>query len=164
MLRVVHGLYETVIWEDWKNRAWDIKTLPNLFEIFLDLFPSVFPLGFQVRCTFLWKLGPSDIVSFSGWGHINQMAFLLRLWNLLWATSKHDVYLMHNYSIIVAMLWRGKVLNVAGPIVSTVVKISFNLEHLEFVFHSSLTTLTMRSAETPWISINERSIGQCHVC
>ncbi|XP_019053780.1 PREDICTED: uncharacterized WD repeat-containing protein C2A9.03-like isoform X2 [Nelumbo nucifera] len=43
--------------------------------------------------------------------------------NLLWATSKHDVYLMHNYSVMhwSPLLKRGKeVLNVAGPIVSTV--------------------------------------------
>jgi len=43
-----------------------------------------------------------------------------QLRNLLWATSKHDVYLMQNYSV---MHWsslqrRGKeVLNVAKPIV-----------------------------------------------
>ncbi|XP_010261260.1 PREDICTED: uncharacterized WD repeat-containing protein C2A9.03-like isoform X1 [Nelumbo nucifera] len=46
-----------------------------------------------------------------------------QLRNLLWATSKHDVYLMHNYSVMhwSPLLKRGKeVLNVAGPIVSTV--------------------------------------------
>ncbi|CBI19139.3 unnamed protein product, partial [Vitis vinifera] len=42
--------------------------------------------------------------------------------NLLWATSKHDVYLMQNYSVMhwSSLLRRGKeVLNVAKPIVST---------------------------------------------
>ncbi|XP_043696794.1 uncharacterized WD repeat-containing protein C2A9.03-like isoform X1 [Telopea speciosissima] len=43
-----------------------------------------------------------------------------QLRNLLWATSKHDVYLMQNYSVMhwSPLLRRGKeVLNVAGPIV-----------------------------------------------
>ncbi|KAL5992345.1 hypothetical protein ACLOJK_013262 [Asimina triloba] len=43
--------------------------------------------------------------------------------NLLWATSKHDVYLMQNYSVMhwSSLLRRGKeVINVAGPIVPTV--------------------------------------------
>ncbi|KAK7844096.1 putative wd repeat-containing protein c2a9.03 [Quercus suber] len=42
--------------------------------------------------------------------------------NLLWATSKHDVYLMQNYSVMhwSSLLRRGKeVLNVAKPIVPT---------------------------------------------
>lgn len=42
--------------------------------------------------------------------------------NLLWATSKHDVYLMQNYSVMhwSSLLRRSKeVLNVAGPIVPT---------------------------------------------
>ncbi|RWR93009.1 hypothetical protein CKAN_02223900 [Cinnamomum micranthum f. kanehirae] len=46
-----------------------------------------------------------------------------QLRNLLWATSKHDVYLMQNYSVMhwSSLLRRGKeVLNVAGPIVPTV--------------------------------------------
>ncbi|MED6219038.1 hypothetical protein PIB30_032169 [Stylosanthes scabra] len=46
--------------------------------------------------------------------------FMLR--NLLWATSKHDVYLMQNYSVMhwSSLLQRGKeVLNVAKPIVPT---------------------------------------------
>ncbi|KAL6317498.1 hypothetical protein AAG906_030251 [Vitis piasezkii] len=45
-----------------------------------------------------------------------------QLRNLLWATSKHDVYLMQNYSVMhwSSLLRRGKeVLNVAQPIVST---------------------------------------------
>ncbi|GLT44909.1 hypothetical protein SLA2020_187820 [Shorea laevis] len=45
-----------------------------------------------------------------------------QLRNLLWATSKHDVYLMQNYSVMhwSSMLRRGKeVLNVAKPIVPT---------------------------------------------
>ncbi|XP_058085618.1 uncharacterized WD repeat-containing protein C2A9.03-like isoform X2 [Magnolia sinica] len=47
---------------------------------------------------------------------------LEKLRNLLWATSKHDVYLMQNYSLMhwSSLLRRGKeVLNVAGPIVPT---------------------------------------------
>lgn len=135
MLRVVHGLYETVIWDDWKNRAWDKNIAQSVWIIF-GFFPSVFPLCFQVSSEmhFSMELGPSDIVSFSGWGNINQMAFLLRLWNLLWATSKHDVYLMHNYSTIVAMLWRRKVLNVAGPIVSIVERSLSTLSILNLFF------------------------------
>ncbi|KAJ6412779.1 hypothetical protein OIU84_005763 [Salix udensis] len=42
--------------------------------------------------------------------------------NLLWATSKHDVYLMQNYSVMhwSSLLRRGKeVLNVAKPIAPT---------------------------------------------
>ncbi|XP_026446967.1 uncharacterized protein LOC113347507 isoform X2 [Papaver somniferum] len=45
-----------------------------------------------------------------------------QLRNLLWATSKHDVYLLQNYSVMhwSALLRRGKeVLNVAGPIAPT---------------------------------------------
>uniref|UniRef100_A0A5B7BSI3 Uncharacterized protein n=1 Tax=Davidia involucrata TaxID=16924 RepID=A0A5B7BSI3_DAVIN len=45
-----------------------------------------------------------------------------QLRNLLWATSKHDVYLMQNYSVMhwSALLRRGKeVLNAAKPIVPT---------------------------------------------
>ncbi|KAF7816953.1 putative WD repeat-containing protein C2A9.03 isoform X1 [Senna tora] len=45
-----------------------------------------------------------------------------QLRNLLWATSKHDVYLMQNYSVMhwSSLLRRGKeVLNVAKPIVPT---------------------------------------------
>ncbi|KAM7518593.1 hypothetical protein LguiB_017555 [Lonicera macranthoides] len=50
----------------------------------------------------------------------SRLSFQLR--NLLWATSKHDVYLMQNYSVMhwSALLRRGKeVLNVATPIVPT---------------------------------------------
>ncbi|KAJ6930483.1 hypothetical protein NC652_014114 [Populus alba x Populus x berolinensis] len=42
--------------------------------------------------------------------------------NLLWATSKNDVYLMQNYSVMhwSSLLWRGKeVLNVAKPVAPT---------------------------------------------
>ena len=42
--------------------------------------------------------------------------------NLLWATSKHDVYLMQNFSVMHwnSLLRRGtEVLNVAKPIVPT---------------------------------------------
>lgn len=49
---------------------------------------------------------------------------LVQLRNLLWATSKHDVYLMQNYSVMhwSSLLTRGKeVLNVAKPIVPTLV-------------------------------------------
>lgn len=49
---------------------------------------------------------------------------LLQLRNLLGATSKHDVYLMQNYSVMhwSSLLRRGKeVLNVAKPIVPTLV-------------------------------------------
>ncbi|PPR93655.1 hypothetical protein GOBAR_AA27024 [Gossypium barbadense] len=45
---------------------------------------------------------------------------LVRLRNLLWATSKHDVYLMENYSVMhwSSLLHKGEeVLNVAKPIV-----------------------------------------------
>lgn len=49
----------------------------------------------------------------------------LQLRNLLWATSKHDVYFMQNYSVMhwSALLRRGKeVLNVAKPIIPTLVR------------------------------------------
>ncbi|CAA2982296.1 uncharacterized WD repeat-containing -like isoform X2 [Olea europaea subsp. europaea] len=49
-------------------------------------------------------------------------SFTFQLRNLLWATSKHDVYLMQNYSVMhwSSLLRRGKeVLNVAKPIVPT---------------------------------------------
>ncbi|XP_028085014.1 uncharacterized WD repeat-containing protein C2A9.03-like isoform X2 [Camellia sinensis] len=48
--------------------------------------------------------------------------FFLQLRNLLWATSKHDVYLIQNYSVMhwSSLLGRSKeVLNVAKPIVPT---------------------------------------------
>ncbi|KAH7524424.1 hypothetical protein FEM48_Zijuj06G0117700 [Ziziphus jujuba var. spinosa] len=69
----------------------------------ISLFISAFKAG--------WKLKLSsrrDVVN------------MLR--NLLWATSKHDVYLMQNYSVMhwSSMLRRGKeVLNVAKPIMPT---------------------------------------------
>jgi hypothetical protein len=46
----------------------------------------------------------------------------LQLRNLLWATSKHDVYVMQNYSVMhwSSLLGRGKeVLNVAGQVAPT---------------------------------------------
>lgn len=49
----------------------------------------------------------------------------VQLRNLLWATSKHDVYLMQNYSVMhwSSLLRRGEeVLNVAKPIVPTIVR------------------------------------------
>ncbi|CAJ1974129.1 unnamed protein product [Sphenostylis stenocarpa] len=51
-----------------------------------------------------------------------------QLRNLLWATSKHDVYLMQNYSVMhwSAVLRRGKeVLNVAKPIVPSLKRPGF---------------------------------------
>ncbi|EOY16046.1 Transducin/WD40 repeat-like superfamily protein isoform 1 [Theobroma cacao] len=51
-------------------------------------------------------------------GAIKMHCYMLR--NLLWATSKHDVYLMQNYSVMhwSSLLHKGKeVLNVAKPIV-----------------------------------------------
>ncbi|CAA0840460.1 Transducin/WD40 repeat-like superfamily protein, partial [Striga hermonthica] len=52
----------------------------------------------------------------------NYDLFTSQLRNLVWATSKHDVYLMQNYSVMhwSSLLRRGKeVLNVAKPIVSS---------------------------------------------
>ena len=43
-----------------------------------------------------------------------------QLRNLVWATSKHDVYLMHSYSLMHWSPLTGKgteVLNVSGPVV-----------------------------------------------
>ncbi|RDX73107.1 hypothetical protein CR513_47326, partial [Mucuna pruriens] len=60
---------------------------------------------------------------FSCWMLMSSIYFLSgQLRNLLWATSKHDVYLMQNYSVMhwSALLRRGKeVLNVAKPIIPT---------------------------------------------
>ncbi|XP_072973855.1 uncharacterized WD repeat-containing protein C2A9.03-like isoform X2 [Typha angustifolia] len=50
-----------------------------------------------------------------------------QLRNLLWATSKHDVYIMQNYSVMhwSSLLQRGKeVLNLAGKIVPTQIGVS----------------------------------------
>lgn len=55
------------------------------------------------------------------------LVLFLLLWqlrNLIWATSKHDVYLIQNYSVThwSSLLRRGQeVLNVAKPILSTLV-------------------------------------------
>ncbi len=46
--------------------------------------------------------------------------FAIQLRNLVWATSKHDVYLMHNFSVMhwSPMTRKGtEVLNLAGPVV-----------------------------------------------
>ncbi|KAK7282797.1 hypothetical protein RIF29_11861 [Crotalaria pallida] len=66
--------------------------------------------------------------------------FMLR--NLLWATSKHDVYLVQNYSVMhwSALLRRGKeVLNVAKPIVPTVKHLGFVLQPVSRVQVSTMT-------------------------
>lgn len=58
----------------------------------------------------------------------------LQLRNLVWATSKHDVYLMQNYSLMhwSSLLRRGKeVLNVAKPIEPT--QVSSILSYLESI-------------------------------
>ena len=63
-------------------------------------------LDMVIECTYQW------------------FVLLVQMRNLLWATSKHDVYLMHNYSVMhwSSLLRRGKeVLNVAKPIVPTLV-------------------------------------------
>lgn len=55
---------------------------------------------------------------------------LLQLRNLIWATSKHDVYVVQNYSVMhwSSLLRRGKeVLNVSGKVVPTQVSISCKL-------------------------------------
>lgn len=60
----------------------------------------------------------------------------LQLRNLLWATSKHDVYLMQNYSVMhwSSLLQRGKeVLNVAGQLApSQVCAFGFATSRLAF--------------------------------
>lgn len=62
----------------------------------------------------------------------------LQLRNLLWATSKHDVYLMQNFSVMhwSSLLRRGKeVLNVAKQIVPTMVCVHWaGLGCLKFFF------------------------------
>lgn len=54
----------------------------------------------------------------SEWLHACEVGKQLR--NLVWATSKHDVYLMHSYSVMhwSSMTRKGtEVLSVAGPLV-----------------------------------------------
>ncbi|XP_031736635.1 uncharacterized WD repeat-containing protein C2A9.03 isoform X2 [Cucumis sativus] len=62
--------------------------------------------------------------------------------NLLWATSKHDVYLMQNYSVMhwSSLLRRGKeVLNVAKPIVPTLKRPGLSSQSLSRVQISTMT-------------------------
>ncbi|KAG7029618.1 SPBC2A9.03, partial [Cucurbita argyrosperma subsp. argyrosperma] len=67
---------------------------------------------------------------------------LEKLRNLLWATSKHDVYLMQNYSVMhwSSSLRRGKeVLNVAKQIVPTVKRPGVSSQSLSRVQISTMT-------------------------
>ncbi|ESR47259.1 WD REPEATS REGION domain-containing protein [Citrus sinensis] len=64
-----------------------------------------------------------------------------QLRNLLWATSKHDVYLMQNYSLMhwSSLLRRGKeVLNVAKPIVPTIKRPGLSAQSLNRVQISTM--------------------------
>ncbi|KAI4307369.1 hypothetical protein L6164_030568 [Bauhinia variegata] len=64
-----------------------------------------------------------------------------QLRNLLWATSKHDVYLMQNYSVMhwSSLLRRGKeVLNVVKPIVPTLKRPGFLAQPLSRVQISTM--------------------------
>ncbi len=60
--------------------------------------------------------------------------FAIQLRNLVWATSKHDVYLMHNFSV---MHWSSmsheatEVLNLAGPV--TACEVLFIFQFSAFV-------------------------------
>ncbi|XP_050880548.1 uncharacterized WD repeat-containing protein C2A9.03 isoform X2 [Lathyrus oleraceus] len=70
-------------------------------------------------------LSNQQLCIFSRWkvSSLGGHNFMLR--NLLWATSKHDVYLMQNYSVMhwSSLLRRSKeVLNVAKPIIPTLKK------------------------------------------
>ncbi|KAH1245261.1 putative WD repeat-containing protein C2A9.03 [Glycine max] len=74
---------------------------------------------------------------FYGYGCIKAM-----LRNLLWATSKHDVYLMQNYSVMhwSALLQRSKeVLNVAKPIIPTLTHPGFLAQPVSRVQISTMT-------------------------
>ncbi|KAL2638093.1 hypothetical protein AAZV13_06G096100 [Glycine max] len=65
-----------------------------------------------------------------------------QLRNLLWATSKHDVYLMQNYSVMhwSALLQRSKeVLNVAKPIIPTLTHPGFLAQPVSRVQISTMT-------------------------
>ncbi|RZC06818.1 putative WD repeat-containing protein C2A9.03 [Glycine soja] len=69
-------------------------------------------------------------------------AAILALRNLLWATSKHDVYLMQNYSVMhwSALLQRSKeVLNVAKPIIPTLTHPGFLAQPVSRVQISTMT-------------------------
>lgn len=88
---------------------------------------------------------------------INLFIFLFQLRNLLWSTSKHDVYLMQNYSVMhwSSLLRRGEeVLNVARPLVPTMVSSAFCLPfvYLNDFWQSRINSLVC--AEIPWISIS----------
>ncbi|KAG2399941.1 uncharacterized protein HKW66_Vig0102050 [Vigna angularis] len=66
----------------------------------------------------------------------------MQLRNLLWATSKHDVYLMQNYSVMhwSAVLRRAKeVLNVAKPIVPSLKRTGFLAQPVSRVQISTMT-------------------------
>ncbi|CAI0447708.1 unnamed protein product [Linum tenue] len=60
--------------------------------------------------------------------HVKSTIVHFQLRNLLWATSKHDVYLVGDYSVMhwSALLRKGKeVLNVAKPVVPTLVRFNW---------------------------------------
>ncbi|GAU24554.1 hypothetical protein TSUD_148950 [Trifolium subterraneum] len=85
------------------------------------------------------KGSPSMIFS-SIPGLSNQQLCIFR--NLLWATSKHDVYLMQNYSVMhwSSLLKRGKeVLNVAKPMIPTLEKHSGLVHPVSRVQISTMT-------------------------
>ncbi|KAL5190526.1 putative WD repeat-containing protein [Glycine soja] len=66
----------------------------------------------------------------------------IMLRNLLWATSKHDVYFMQNYSVMhwSALLRRGKeVLNVTKPIIPTLKRPGFLAQPVSRVQISTMT-------------------------
>lgn len=89
---------------------------------------NFFPLGQSyvastMKCFFCCnhKMNIALCISLSPMA-ISKSLYYLQLRNLLWATSKHDVYMMQNYSIMhwSSLLRRSKeVLNVAGQIVPT---------------------------------------------
>ena len=80
----------------------------------------------------------------------------------MWATSKHDVYLMQNYSVMhwSSLIRRGKeVLNVARPIVPALVSrdifitVLLSPHLLDKILQSkAFLTWLKHSAETPWLN------------
>lgn len=150
---VIHGIYEMVIrWIEKPSTR--CETLCKLFAIFLYLLPSNFLLCIELSCT-TYGIEDNLILYLLVDGDVNQMVLLLQLRNLLWATSKHDVYLVQNYSVMhwSSLLRGGKeVLNAAGRIVPKMVRICANLLNLEFVLQSSLTILT-------WPSVPQKHHG-----
>lgn len=75
----------------------------------------------------------------------------LQLRNLLWATSKHDVYLVQNYSVMhwSPLFQRGReVLNVAGPLAPT------EVSSLHFYFYA--ITLNCCNFQLEYQSLNLR--------